>query len=261
MQALERVQPGDEIRFNIPGPGPHYIETPATGYPLITNQSVLINGYSQPGASPNTNSILAPNNAKIDIVLDSRSGGHRLMKFPTQTPNDNPGYEPTDGAVLGVVGVQGFRLQGVAFLGTPHVGVNQEVSVNFVSFAYGASGQISGCWLGVDPDGKTIAGANDGITGFRYQGRDAIGTVTNTVLIDGVTIGVTPKSTNAVQQFNVIAGMPSIPIIIEGDDTRISGNFITVLPDGLHDFDVALIPELQGNFEGPSPSDARAITR
>ena len=87
-------------------------------------------------------------------------------------------------------------------------------------------------------------------------------TVTNTVLIDDLTIGVTPKATNAVQQFNVIVGMPAIPIIMEGDDTRISGNFITVLPDGLHDFDVALDPEFaRAISEAPSRLDVRAITR
>ena len=117
IQALERVQAGDEIRFNLPGPGPHYIETPAAGYPLITNQSVTINGYSQPGSSPNSNPILAPNNARIDVVLDSRNGGYLPMTSPTDAPNDDPGYEPTDGAVLGVARAQGFRVQGLALFG------------------------------------------------------------------------------------------------------------------------------------------------
>lgn len=42
----------DQIAFNIPGPGVHTI-TPATAYPAIADP-VLIDGYTQPGASVNT---------------------------------------------------------------------------------------------------------------------------------------------------------------------------------------------------------------
>ena len=34
LQALTDLQAGDTVRFNIPGDGPHFIETPADGYPL-----------------------------------------------------------------------------------------------------------------------------------------------------------------------------------------------------------------------------------
>ena len=58
------------INFNISGAGPHYIVTPqfsapggvpdlAGGYPIITNHNLTIDGYSQPGALANTNTILA----------------------------------------------------------------------------------------------------------------------------------------------------------------------------------------------------------
>ena len=43
----------DTIHFHIPGPGPHTIQ-PVTELPIITDP-VLIDGYTQPGASPNTN--------------------------------------------------------------------------------------------------------------------------------------------------------------------------------------------------------------
>ena len=42
----------DTIAFNIPGAGVHTI-SPATALPTITDP-VVIDGYSQPGASPNT---------------------------------------------------------------------------------------------------------------------------------------------------------------------------------------------------------------
>src|SRR5882762_3810107 len=74
-QAIAGLHDGDTIRFNIPGAGPHYIQTPTDGYALIMNNNVTIDGYSQTNSMPNTNHILAPNNAQLKIVLDSRNGG------------------------------------------------------------------------------------------------------------------------------------------------------------------------------------------
>ena len=62
---------GATINFNIPGYRTHYIVTPLFGYygynplPILTN--VTINGYSQPGSSPNTHSITQANNAVITV--------------------------------------------------------------------------------------------------------------------------------------------------------------------------------------------------
>src|SRR5262249_36042618 len=58
VQAINLLQDGDTIRFNIPGPGPHYLITPdpvlgaggGGGYPEITNNNVTIDGFSQPGS-------------------------------------------------------------------------------------------------------------------------------------------------------------------------------------------------------------------
>ena len=66
-QAIASLHDGDTIRFAIPGPGPYYIATPTDGYALITNNNVTIDGYSQSNAVPNTNPILAPNNAQLKI--------------------------------------------------------------------------------------------------------------------------------------------------------------------------------------------------
>ncbi|HVY70751.1 MAG TPA: hypothetical protein VHH73_12545, partial [Verrucomicrobiae bacterium] len=101
----------------------------------------------------------------------------------------------------------------------------------------------------------TLGGPFYAITGFRYRGRDENNAVTNTILVNDVVLGVTRNSTNAPADFNVFVGIPGIPIIIEGDNTRVSGNFIEVYPDGLHDYNPALDPNvqsssLQGEFEG-----------
>src|SRR5258707_116438 len=58
MEAIQAALPGDTIAFSIPGAGPHVIQTPLGGYPVITVDNLTIDGYSQPGSSPNTNPIL-----------------------------------------------------------------------------------------------------------------------------------------------------------------------------------------------------------
>ena len=58
----------DLIAFNIPGPGPHIIQ-PLINIPFVSDP-VIIDGYTQPGASPNTNGPGLGSNAVIQIALD-----------------------------------------------------------------------------------------------------------------------------------------------------------------------------------------------
>lgn len=63
------ANPGkDTIAFNIPGAGPHTIR-PTSALPEITDP-VIIDGYTQPGASPNTNPVGQVINAIIKIELE-----------------------------------------------------------------------------------------------------------------------------------------------------------------------------------------------
>ncbi len=64
----------DTIAFNIPGAGVHTITTPTIDLPDITSP-VLIDGYTQPGASPNTNALNAGINAVLQIELVMSAGG------------------------------------------------------------------------------------------------------------------------------------------------------------------------------------------
>ena len=144
-QALAEAGNGDTINFNIPGAGPHYIKTPAGGYPLLKVSNLTIDGYSQPGSSPNTNPILAANNAKIKIVLDSRNGNSTLMDFAGDTPNDSTGYGDTEAAILGFYQGTGNVVRGLCLLAVPLTGANQDVSLYGVSFAKGANGHVNGC--------------------------------------------------------------------------------------------------------------------
>lgn len=224
--AINSLQDGDTIAFNISGAGPHFLITPPMvtgpggggGYPEITKNNVTIDGYTQPGASPNTNPILATNNAQLKIVLDSRGGGAHVW--------DISGYGTSESGILVVSGNNAI-IKGLCFLGV--YGDDSDTSPKRYGVALGNRGgndaHINGCWFGVAPDRTTIAGLADGITGFRH--RDP-----TDVLVNGVVVGVKPSSANPRAEFNVMVDM-MISIIVEGAETRISGNFIGVLPDGL----------------------------
>lgn len=249
LQAMTGLQNGDTIRFNIPGNGPHVIATPAGGYPLITADNVTIDGYSQPGSTANTNPILAANNAKIGIVLDSRNGNVKVLDFDPEVSSS--GYGDTEAAVIGIYGATNVTVSGVSILAVPLLpGASpggDDVGVYGISWAKGASGHISGCWIGIHPDGTTVAAPADGITAFRYR----VESTDPYTMSDNIIVGVKPGSTNATAEFNVFCGIPAIPIIIEAAGTRISGNFFNVFPSGDRDFNPPLVdPAFAGVFEG-----------
>lgn len=238
VMAINLLADGDVIHFNIPGPGPFYLVTPPlvpdNGYPAITNHNITIEGYTQPGSFPNSNTILSSNNANIKIVLDSRDGGARM--------EDIPGYGTTEAATLFVKGATNVTISGLCFLG-PGTGSETEPDPNryAISFALDAnSGHVHGCWFGLDLDQTNVFHFRDAVTGF--QGPTGH-------LINGTVIGVEKTAATAAEarsQFNIIIG-EFIPIILEGDNHRISGNFLNVFPDGLTDYS-ANAPEMLEAF-------------
>jgi len=229
VMAISLLQDGDAVHFNIPGPGPFYLVTPPlfpdNGYPAITNHNVTIDGYTQPGSSPNSNTILSSNNANIQIVLDSRGGG----------THEDPvsGYDPTESALLFVKGATNVTISGLCFLG-PGPGSNslEDPYRYALAFALEAGyGHIHGCWFGLDLDHINVYPFRDAVAGF--QGPSGH-------FINGTTVGVEKTAANSSEarsQFNIIVG-ESIPIILEGESYRICGNFLNVFPDGVTDYNI-----------------------
>jgi hypothetical protein len=250
LQALTGLENGDTIRFNIPGAGPHFIETPPNGYPLITAHNVTIDGYSQPGSVPNTNPILAANNAQIRIVLDSRNGNLHVMDFDPDVASS--GYGDTEAAVLGIYASTNFSISGLSILSVPLLPAaspsGEDVVAYGISLAKAATGYISGNWIGVAPDGTTLAAPGNGITAYAWRELSSDPRTLSTNLV----VGVQPGSTNAPAEFNVFCGIPGIPVILESEAARISGNFLNVFPSGIRDFNPPLFdPEhFSGTFGG-----------
>lgn len=228
VQAISLLQDGDSIRFNVPGNGPFFLITPPlspdNGYPPITNNNVIIDGYTQPGALPNTNTILGSNTAQIQIVLDSRAGGMRVEGID--------GLSLEEASVLLVKGATNVTIRGLDFLGPgTGSGTDADPATYAISFALGSTnGHVNGCWFGVGPDRTNVFRFQDAVTAFQGNGFG-----------NGIVIGVdknAPGPDAARSEFNVIVG-EYIPLALEGSGQRISGNFLNVFPDGLTDYNVS----------------------
>jgi hypothetical protein len=254
VQAINLLQDGDTIQFNIPGAGVHYLATPPDGFPLITKNNITIDGYSQPGASPNTNPIHAPNNAQIKVVLASTnenalSMGTAVAAAAGVTYN-NLGFGDDELAILGFFRGTNASVKGLAFISAP-TGSGSGASGDIKSVCFCADApevssgncgnwHVSGCWFGIHPgtgqvaymdDGTTVAIPTIAIAAYRTRNNDG----SNATYPQPGTIGVAAGSTKPRAEFNVFVegyGFDS-----EGLNFRVSGNFFNVLPDGLHNFD------------------------
>ena len=125
----------DTIHFNIVGSGVHTI-TPATKLPNIT-EAVTINGYSQPGASANTN---APNQGSNAVILIELNG-QNLFGF------DAYGLDIT---------ATGVTIRGLAI---------NRCNASAIRAQTGGNGAvIAGNFLGTDPTGSSVPGSqNQGV--------------------------------------------------------------------------------------------------
>ncbi|HTH48337.1 MAG TPA: hypothetical protein VMB21_12565, partial [Candidatus Limnocylindria bacterium] len=253
LEALQGLQDGDTIQFNIPGAGPHLIKTPLGGYPLITASNVVIDGYSQPGATANTHGILEGNNANLQIYLDSSdpelTGDPSLPTGHSTRLTDYSGYGDSENAILGLLGASHVRLKGLGFLSHLTSGETEDPAIYCVALINGSEDcRVQGCRFGLDPDGHTLRGSAAAVAAFRFSGDDG------PVYSSGLVFGTDGDGTDDVKEFNITVGM-HIALAIELPHARISGNYFNVLADGKTFVDVN---QIHGDLlaTGRSGSDA-----
>lgn len=243
-QALAAVQAGDTIRFNIPGDGPHVLATPLGGYPLITADNVTVDGYSQPGSRANSNGILGGNDANIRIVLDSTDPGQGEnpanpdlpLRHSTRLPFS--GYGSSENAVLGILGADGVKIRGLAFLGRNTEGSDADPSIYAIALIQEAlNARVQGCWFGLKPGDEAVQAnlkpCGSAVAAFRH--REPSDTYSG-----GLIVGTDGDGVRDVEEFNVILGC-HIALAIEAPDLRVSGNYINVFPNGTTFVDVDAI--------------------
>ncbi|HEX8220430.1 MAG TPA: S-layer homology domain-containing protein [Chloroflexia bacterium] len=197
------ANPGaDTINFNIPGDGVHRI-TPVTALPGIS-EAVTIDGYTQPGASANTNPFGQGLNSTLLIELDGANIGESGLVVGASNT-----------VIRGLV-LNGFRNQG---------------SYQSAIYVNATNVKIEGNYIGTNAAGNA---ADGNITGVQLQaGGNTIGGTTPAArnLISGNTQGIyiIPSSANHVEG-NLIGtsrdGNSDLGNTTYGVQIIASGNFI-----------------------------------
>ena len=249
----------DTISFNIVGSGVHTI-TPVTKLPNIT-EAVTINGYSQPGASANTN---APNQGSNAVILIELNG-QNLTGFSGQA---------LDVAALGVT-IRGLTINRC-----------QYAAIQVLTGGNGAV--IAGNFLGTDPAGSFRPGvqnfgvAIDGATGVvvggtnpadrnLISGHDSVGILLNdssgsNAVIRGNLIGTNAAGTSAIQGVFNESGISirvGTGVAIGGTTAAernvISGQRNTAIVLGYTVGSVAAQATIRGNFIGTDVTGTQPI--
>jgi hypothetical protein len=134
------VRGADRVLFNIPGAGVHKIDLSQTPLPTLL-ESLVIDGYSQPGAKPN--SLTVGNDAVILIQLDG-TGATQITGLSLYR-----GYPASGG---GPPFPSDYAVRGLSL-----TGFGNAVAAN------GDSAVIAGNFIGLLPDGQTARGNSQGI--------------------------------------------------------------------------------------------------
>ena len=237
----------DLIAFNIPGTGPHLIQ-PLISIPFVS-APVIIDGYTQPGASPNTNGPGLGSNAVIQIALDgsalvccgpganflSITGGNTVVRglaisrLPIGVSLDSAGN----------------RIEG-NFIGTDTTGT---VALGSISFGVrvGRSDNIIG---GTSPDARNVISGN-GNSGVRIE-RVAQRTTVHGNLIGTAVTGAHPlpnvSGVDISGSDNLIGGRTA------GARNLISGNTTDGVLMGAGSFN-----RIEGNFIGTDVTGSAAL--
>ena len=240
------------IAFNIAGTGVHTI-APTSALPDITDP-VIIDGYTQPGSSPNT--LAVGNDAVLLIEIDGSGQTTDLFHF---FANNNVirglvvNRAPFDGIFLGnsdSTPTSGNVVEG-NFIGTDPTGTiargNGRFGVSLFFFPT-ANNQIGGVTpaarnlISANAQGGVVigrAGSTNNVVRGNYIGTTASGTTAlgggRGILIGNGATGNTVGGTTAAER-NVISGNNDTGVLLLGNGVTnnvVRGNYIGVAADGV----------------------------
>ncbi len=165
IESANRIAGSDTINFDILGPGPHAIQLNSS-LPTVT-APVVIDGYTQPGASQNTNPPGVGKNAVLKIEIDGTGAGN----------SSGLAVSTDDCSIRGLV-VNRFELRGIVILS----GSNNTVEGNFIGTDVTGSSDLGNASVGVQIQNAP----NNRIGGFRAgEGNVISGNDSGGILIVG----------------------------------------------------------------------------
>jgi hypothetical protein len=233
------------ISFNIPGSGVHTI-SPLSQLPTITD-SVIIDGYTQPGASPNTNGPKQGDNANLMIELNGASAGTSIVGLNL----GGSGSSTVRGLAInhfatGVLLASSDNLIQGNFIGTDPTGTI-------------GSGMIYGVRVGGSNNRIGAADADDGVADSQMMGRNVIsgcsaGIIISSavnLLVAGNLIGTQANGTARLANHQGIDVSAASGLLIGGSAFG-AGNVISGNTLGIYIFTVAGTAgsAIQGNLIG-----------
>ncbi|HEX5176698.1 MAG TPA: hypothetical protein VFV83_06710, partial [Chthoniobacteraceae bacterium] len=240
------------ITFNIPGSGVQTI-VPTSALPAITD-AVVINGYSQPGASANTLPI--GNNATLLIELNGNGGNFNGLEIMAAGST-------VKGLVLNRFANSGIRITN------------------------GGGNMIAGNFIGTDPSGAAARGntnyglfigsSDNQIGGTNPADRNVISATTSTVVNLGIGVLVQNGSNNVFENNYIgtnAAGTAALGSlsgglrIVDGANNRIGGTAAgagNVISGNTGNYNVQVVGPaasgnvIQGNFVGTNATGTAAL--
>jgi hypothetical protein len=288
--AINALVDGDRITFNIPPAAGevHYIQVPTDGFPIITNNNITIDGYTQAGASPNTASIHAANNAVLKIVLTATNGNALSMYTACKNSwgsdiggvdGDRFGYGDSEQAILGFFHATNAVVRGFVFQATPLTATSQSPpntetnpfddgpTCKAICFAANSlengggnckNWRVSGCWFGLDPVTKQVVYCQD----VYYSLGQMVASPFICIASYRTRNATGPDATSTTFNSGTVGVAPGTAgsrgdfncfvtgygFDSEGNNYRFSGNFWNVLPDGVTAVDMGVIGGTAGSF-------------
>ena len=232
----------DTIDFDITGTGP-FVIAPTSALPTITHR-VLIDGYSQPGASPNT--LTTGDNAIILIELSGSNAG--FSSGLTITANRST----VQGLAINQFAQEGIRLTVGSndvisgnFLGTDPTGTTALPNQDSGVLVDGSNGDTVG---GTTPAARNIVsgntnqniylinGSSSNVVEGNWVGLTAAGNATLPTDGNGVSLFLAPNNTvggTAAGAGNVIGGQTFDGVVIDSSNgIVVEGNRIGTDPTG-----------------------------
>ncbi|MHB1558377.1 MAG: Ig-like domain-containing protein [Isosphaeraceae bacterium] len=227
-----------DITFDIPGTGPFTI-APASPLPEITH-SVVIDGYTQPGASPNTSA--TSDNAVLEIILSGRSSyGDGLSVGASNSIIQGLDIVSFSNGIHLLSGASGDVVSG-NFIGINAAGNAAQGNYQGVLID-GASGNTIG---GTTPDARNVVSASGNQDIFlinsasgnlvegNFVGLNAAGTGTFSTYGNGIIVYYANNNTiggTAAGAGNVVGGLGIDGIQIGGSSgTLVEGNLVGTDP-------------------------------
>jgi hypothetical protein len=235
LSANSSVNVPDVISFNISGTGPFTI-TPATPLPTVTDP-VVIDGYTQPGSSPNT--LTNSDNAVLQIVLNgtllidtsnSVVRGLAVRTLNLGTMNSTAlGGNTVQGNFIGLDATGTNSLAGMSlltYIPNNQIGGTTPAARNVIS---GHAG-FSGVELLMNGSGNTVQG---NFIGTDNTGTRAIGNG-DRALVSGLTVSSNTIGGSVAGAGNLISGNLDRGITLDGSNNIVQGNFIGTDVTGLN---------------------------